>query len=87
MYGVSAGSMRDHNFSHRHVQSVLFPIKYEEKACKMWLKYHGFKYDNVRKTNDHLRFQQFEPLENAKNRIFKLPNSPVEFVLEYNSSD
>lgn len=80
---VSNGTMRDDNYDHRHVQSILFPLKYTDQAAKRWLDLHGFKHDNVRRTSDHVRYQQQEVEEGLKYRIFKLPNSDIEYVLQY----
>lgn len=79
----SHGTMRDDNFSHANVQSVLFPQGYSGQAMVRWLDLHGFKHDNVRQTKDHFRYQQQPVDDKLKYRTFKLPDSSVEYVLQY----
>jgi hypothetical protein len=79
----SHGHMRDLNFEHRHIQSVLFPLKFNITAVARWLKLKGFKYDNIKVEKKYIHARQFDPIKGSKNRIFKLPDSQIRYVLEY----
>lgn len=80
---ISGGSPRDQNFSHRHIQSVLFPKKYTQEAVKQWLNMKGFKSDDVKLEKNFIHSRQYNPVKGSKNRIFKLPDSDIEYVLEF----
>lgn len=58
------------------VQSVIFKKKYwDTKNARKWLKEHGFVYTwKVDKTENFLRFRQFNPKPNAQYITKQVPN-------------
>ena len=43
----------------------------------------GFKTNDVKLEKNYIHSRQFNPIKGSKNRIFKLPDSDIEYVLEY----
>lgn len=71
------------SYSHRYIQSVIFPRTISLEKCKTWLRLHGFRDTSHRYTRNDIRFRQQPVREDAKYRILQLPNSPVKFVMMY----
>lgn len=69
------------------IQSVLFDNKtYTVSQAKEWLKNHKMKYGKVDKTENMLRFRQFNPVKGNTYRTKQLPNG-INIILEYKGSE
>lgn len=65
------------------IQSVLFDNKtYTVAQAKEWLKKHKMKHGKVDKTENKIRFRQFDPVKSSTYRTKQLPNG-IALVLEY----
>ena len=65
------------------IQSVLFDNKtYTVAQAKEWLKNHKMKYGKVDKTENMLRFRQFNPVKSSTYRTKQLPDG-IALILEY----
>lgn len=65
------------------VQSVLFSTKiWDKEGAKKWLKKHGYKHNDVRKTEDHYRFRQIPPMRTGRYITYPLGRG-IEFIIFY----